>query len=63
VRIAGASSAIAGASHCRSAPWLSLLGPGAWLFVLWDNRNGCSASRLRPAVTIWPGRARAGWSI
>ncbi len=63
VHIAGASAAIAGASHRQRAPWLSLLGPGAWLFVLWDNRNGCFASRLRPAVTILQGRAWAGWSI
>ena len=39
--------------------WLRLLGPCAGLSVLWDNRNGCSASRRGLRVTICPSRAVA----
>ena len=34
------------------AAWLRLLGPYAGLSVLWDNSNGCSASRRGLRVTI-----------
>jgi hypothetical protein len=66
--VACASAAIACASAafaCSPAARALALptGSGGLAFVLWDNRNGCSAGRLGPAATIRPSRARAGWSI
>jgi hypothetical protein len=51
------SAALGGArppAAAARAAWLRLLGPCAVLSVLWDNRNGCPASRRGLSVTICP---------